>query len=134
MIGEEDLKKLMQSQNEGFQSALYEQYRCQVYGRFISFCKDKSMAVELMRRVFEKAEQEIKITGAIKGKISIWLLRISRNISREYLLDYSIKKSIAERCPVQLVLCEGFNPKEVAGLLGISLVEVMDKLRNRLRE
>ncbi|PWS27997.1 hypothetical protein DHW03_10570 [Pedobacter yonginense] len=133
MIGEEDLKKLMHAKNEGFQSALYDRYSCQVYGCFSSFCKDKSMALELMKRVFEQAEMEVKTTGAVQGKLSIWLLRISRKISREYLLDFSIKKSIEERCPVQLILCEGFSPKEAAGLLGISLVEVIGKLRHHLR-
>lgn len=131
---EEDIRKLMLLKNNDCHKALYESYCPLVYGQFSTFCRDQAKAYELTAKVFEIARTELENDNMVNGKLLIWLLNIARKVSREYLLDYSVKKSDDNRCIKRLVLSEGFSTQEAAGILGISLQEAIFSLRQKLKE
>ena len=124
----------MLSKDDKLYHALYECYCPQIYGQFSSFCRARAKAKEMTQKVFTLAVSQIQHKTKVKGSLLIWLLNISRKVSREYLLDYSVKKSIDERCIKRLMLLEGFNLGEAAGILGISGQEAVIMLRKELKE
>lgn len=131
---EEDIRKLMLLKDDSFHKALYESYCCPVYGQFSVFCRDRAKAYELTGKVFEIARTELENGMPIKRRLLIWLMNIARKVSREYLLDYSVKKSENNRCIKRLVLTEGFSPGEAARILDISSHEAVLRLRRKLKE
>ncbi|MGO4876595.1 hypothetical protein [Pedobacter sp. AJM] len=131
---EEEIRKLMLLKNSDCHKALYESYCPLVYGQFSTFCRDHAKAYELTEKVFEIAKAELENNRLIKGKLLVWLLNIARKVSRDYLLDYSVKKSDDNRCIKRLVLSEGFSTQEAAGILGISMQEAIFSLRQQLKE
>ncbi|MET4081203.1 DNA-directed RNA polymerase specialized sigma24 family protein [Pedobacter sp. UYP30] len=129
----EDIKVLLLSVDRDCYEVLREYYGPQVYGQFASFCREGTKAAELTHRVFEMAAFEIEENSMVKGSLLIWLMNISRKVARTYLLDYSVKKSSDDRCIRRLVVSEGFNLPEAAGVLGISKQEAIIRLRTALK-
>lgn len=130
---EEDIRRQLLLKDRNSHQMLYENYANEIYGQFSSFCRESDKASELTVKVFEMARLDVENDIPLNGRLLIWLMNISRKVSREYLLDYSVKKSSSERCIKQLVLSEGFSTGEAAGILGISVQDAIIRLRKELR-
>ncbi|MDY0905020.1 hypothetical protein [Pedobacter sp. CFBP9032] len=131
---EEKIRKCLLLKDSNIQQMLYETYCLEVYGQFSMFCREREKARELTFKVFEMARMEVENDIPVEGRLLIWLMKISRKISREYLLDYSVKKSNDQRCIRQLILSEGFSIREASGILGISMQDTIIRLRKELKE
>lgn len=131
---EEDIRKLMLLRDEDCHRALYESYCCQIYGQFLSFCMERGKAYELTRKVFEIARMEMETGLPTRRKLLISLIIIARKVSREYLVDYSVKKIDGSPCIKRLVISEGFSISEAASILGVSTQEACVRLRQKLKE
>lgn len=133
MPSEEDIRKLMLLKDKDCHQALYESYCCQIYGQFFSFCSERAKAYELTKKVFEIAGLELENGGPAQGKLLIWLINIARQVSREYLVDFSVKKINGSPCIRRLVISEGFTIREAANILGLSIQEARVTLRQKLK-
>ncbi|MFW0714307.1 hypothetical protein [Pedobacter sp. N23S346] len=131
---EEKIRECLLLKDSNIQQVLYETYCLEVYGQFFMFCRERDKARELTIKVFEVARMEVENNIPVEGRLLIWLMKISRKISREYLLDYSVKKSSDQRCIKQLVLSEGFSIREAAGILGLNVQDAIIRLRKELKE
>ncbi|MFD2284976.1 hypothetical protein GJU39_17390 [Pedobacter petrophilus] len=131
---EEDIRKYLLLKDSNIQQVLYETYCPEVFGQFSLFCRERDKARELTVKAFEMARIEVENNIPVEGRLLLWLMKISRKISREYLLDYSVKKSSDQRCIRQLVLSEGFSTREAAGILGISVPDAIIRFRKELKQ
>lgn len=134
MPSEEDIKKLMLLRDKDCHKALYESYCCQIYGQFLSYCMERRKAYKLTQKVFEIARIELENGGPTEHKLLIWLINIARKVSREYLVDYSIKKIDGSPCIKRMVISEGFSISEAASVLGVSTQEAGIRFRLKLKE
>ena len=131
---EENIRKQIFSKSGNCYNLLYENYSPYVYGQLNSLCAGSKEAGVLMHRVFEIAVLEIEKNSEVKGNLVVWLMNISRKVSRDTFLGIPTKVINDDRCIKRLVVSEGFSPKEAASILGINIDEAIVRLRKALKE
>lgn len=114
--------------------ALYQTYSPYIFGQFSSFCSDSEHAVVLTKKVFEIAVLEVKENNEVKGNIMVWLMNISRKISRNDSANHPKKLSNTQLCIKRLILSNGFSVNQAADMLGIDKFEAIKMLRKALKE
>lgn len=131
---EESIKKQIFAKSGNCYKLLYENYSPYVYGQFNSLCAESEEAGVLMHRVFEMAVLEIEKNSEIKGNLVVWLMNISRKVSRDTFPATVTKVINDDRSIKRLVVSEGFSSKEAANILGINTNEASLRLRKALKE
>jgi RNA polymerase sigma-70 factor (ECF subfamily) len=88
---DESLLRLIQHEQDGALSALYDRYQRLVYSMALSALGDSALAEEVTQDVFLRVWKRAETYRSEQGKVSTWLVRITRNRSIDMIRHKSIR-------------------------------------------